>query len=378
MLDVSIRVGVLNMMAGLRDQEGVSILYITHDLASARYVADRIIVMYAGHLVEAGPTETVLVRSQASLHAVAALRGGRPAGEGRAGLRRHRRAAPGHQPERRMPLPLAVPARDREVLAGHAPPGADRTDARSPATSRSPRRRRPEPRAPPRSRTADAFVTPRSVELVIFDCDGVLIDSERLAIKVDVEMLHELGWPLSEAEVIERFVGRSDRETAAGDRGPPRSQAAQWLGRAGQAALPARVRRRAHSCRRRARGADRRSRLPSCIASSGYPRAPALHARFDGPVRAVRGADLQRRGRGCRQARPRPVPARRRADGGDPGRLRGRRGQPRRGASGTRGGHARARLRRRLRPRGAARRAGHDRVRRHARASATPRPVPRR
>src|SRR5207248_4700246 len=36
------------------------ILYITHDIASARYVADRIIVLYAGHLVEAGPTETVL------------------------------------------------------------------------------------------------------------------------------------------------------------------------------------------------------------------------------------------------------------------------------------------------------------------------------
>jgi HAD superfamily hydrolase (TIGR01509 family) len=51
-----------------------------------------------------------------------------------------------------------------------------------------------------------------AVELVIFDCDGVLIDSERLAIKVDVVALRELGWPLSEAEVIARFVGRSDRE----------------------------------------------------------------------------------------------------------------------------------------------------------------------
>jgi peptide/nickel transport system ATP-binding protein len=60
MLDVSIRAGVLNMMAHLRDDEGVSILYITHDIASARYVADRIVVMYGGHLVEAGPSETVL------------------------------------------------------------------------------------------------------------------------------------------------------------------------------------------------------------------------------------------------------------------------------------------------------------------------------
>ena len=62
MLDVSIRVGVLNMMADLRAREGVSILYITHDLASARYVADRVIVMYAGHVVEVGPTEQLLAR----------------------------------------------------------------------------------------------------------------------------------------------------------------------------------------------------------------------------------------------------------------------------------------------------------------------------
>jgi peptide/nickel transport system permease protein len=60
MLDVSIRVGVLNLMAELRAREGVSILYITHDLASARYVADRLIVMYAGHVVETGPAEQVM------------------------------------------------------------------------------------------------------------------------------------------------------------------------------------------------------------------------------------------------------------------------------------------------------------------------------
>jgi len=60
MLDVSIRVGVLNLMAQLRAREDVSILYITHDLASARYVADRLIVMYAGHIVEVGPAEQVM------------------------------------------------------------------------------------------------------------------------------------------------------------------------------------------------------------------------------------------------------------------------------------------------------------------------------
>ena len=60
MLDVSIRIGLLNLMTQLRDEEGVSILYITHDIASARYVADRLIVMYAGQIAEQGPVEDVL------------------------------------------------------------------------------------------------------------------------------------------------------------------------------------------------------------------------------------------------------------------------------------------------------------------------------
>jgi peptide/nickel transport system ATP-binding protein len=60
MLDVSIRIGLLNVMARLRDEEMVSVLYITHDIASARYVSDRVLVMYAGHLVEHGPVDAVL------------------------------------------------------------------------------------------------------------------------------------------------------------------------------------------------------------------------------------------------------------------------------------------------------------------------------
>jgi len=59
MLDVSIRLGVLNLLADLRDKEHLAILYVTHDIASARYLADTIVVMYAGQLVEAAPSASL-------------------------------------------------------------------------------------------------------------------------------------------------------------------------------------------------------------------------------------------------------------------------------------------------------------------------------
>ena len=52
MLDVSVRLGILNLLRDLCDNERVAILYITHDIASARYIADETIVMYAGQVVE--------------------------------------------------------------------------------------------------------------------------------------------------------------------------------------------------------------------------------------------------------------------------------------------------------------------------------------
>jgi len=52
-------------------------------------------------------------------------------------------------------------------------------------------------------------------DLVIFDCDGVLVDSERLSIRVDAMFLERLGWPMDEAEIVERFVGRSDADMRA-------------------------------------------------------------------------------------------------------------------------------------------------------------------
>jgi peptide/nickel transport system ATP-binding protein len=60
MLDVSIRIGILNLMTRLKEEHGIAFLFVTHDLASARYVADDLLVMYAGQIVEQGPVEEVL------------------------------------------------------------------------------------------------------------------------------------------------------------------------------------------------------------------------------------------------------------------------------------------------------------------------------
>jgi peptide/nickel transport system ATP-binding protein len=60
MLDVSIRVGLLNLIAELKHRRRLAMLFITHDLASARYVADDILVLYNGRMVEQGPAEEVL------------------------------------------------------------------------------------------------------------------------------------------------------------------------------------------------------------------------------------------------------------------------------------------------------------------------------
>jgi oligopeptide transport system ATP-binding protein len=60
MLDVSIRAEILNLLAELRNKKGISIIFITHDLATAANICDRIAVMYLGRIVEIGPTQDVL------------------------------------------------------------------------------------------------------------------------------------------------------------------------------------------------------------------------------------------------------------------------------------------------------------------------------
>ncbi|OCH14545.1 MULTISPECIES: ABC transporter ATP-binding protein [unclassified Aliivibrio] len=60
MLDVSIRAGVLNLMEEMKFEKEMSLLYITHDIATARYIAEDLAVMYVGHMVEWGDTDEII------------------------------------------------------------------------------------------------------------------------------------------------------------------------------------------------------------------------------------------------------------------------------------------------------------------------------
>lgn len=62
MVDASLRMAIVNLFRKLRDEQKVSVLYITHDLATAYYISDRIAIMQRGSIVESGPVEAVLDR----------------------------------------------------------------------------------------------------------------------------------------------------------------------------------------------------------------------------------------------------------------------------------------------------------------------------
>jgi HAD superfamily hydrolase (TIGR01509 family) len=106
------------------------------------------------------------------------------------------------------------------------------------------------------------------IDLVIFDCDGVLVDTEPLALRVCVALGAELGWPLSEGEIIDRFLGRSERAVSA--------QIAERLGEAAAGRWSGEYRRRLEA----AIDAELTEvdgigealaaiTLPTCVASSG-------------------------------------------------------------------------------------------------------------
>ena len=117
MLDVSIRIGILNLMLALKQDRDLAFLYVTHDLASARYVADEMLVMYAGQIVEQGPTEEVL---QNPLHPYTRLLlSSVPdprAGSAAPGRRGPALAQLGRRSGSRLSLRRALPACDRCLL----------------------------------------------------------------------------------------------------------------------------------------------------------------------------------------------------------------------------------------------------------------------
>ena len=126
MLDVSIRIGILNLMEQMKDELGVSMLYITHDIATARYVAEDLAVMYVGHMVEWGEVDGSCT-TPAPLHPAAHLGGARPREE-------HPRRTGGPQGE----IPLWTPESCGCPFAGRCNQAMPRCKETLPPSASSP------------------------------------------------------------------------------------------------------------------------------------------------------------------------------------------------------------------------------------------------
>ncbi|NDZ79352.1 HAD family hydrolase [Streptomyces sp. SID10853] len=133
----------------------------------------------------------------------------------------------------------------------------------------------------------------KPIELVIFDCDGVLVDSERIAVRVDASSLAALGWELSEAQIVERFMGRSHADMI--------TDVEQHIGRrlpegweAGQLQLYREAMEAELTAVDGVVEALDRIRLPTCVASSSGHSSlrhtlglTGLYARFEGRIHSA-------------------------------------------------------------------------------------------
>ena len=111
-LDVSIQAGVINLLEDLQAEFGLSYMFISHDLSVIRHIADRIVVMYLGKVVESADVDELFQPPVASVHAGADV--GDPAARPGEGARAqadpaHRRRAQPGEPAQRLPVPHPLP-----------------------------------------------------------------------------------------------------------------------------------------------------------------------------------------------------------------------------------------------------------------------------
>ncbi len=133
-LDVSIQAQVINLLADLQDELGLTYLFITHDLSVVRHVSDRIAVMYLGRMVEHRDrrrTSSTRARHPYTKALLSALPAPDPdAADSREHDRPQRRPALGRRPAQRVPLPPALPEGPRGLPRAAAPARAGRLATR--------------------------------------------------------------------------------------------------------------------------------------------------------------------------------------------------------------------------------------------------------